>query len=77
MKYACDTIELKKAMAENQIDTIGELAKKSKVSRNTVGRIVNGKEQPSANVMYKLAEALKLTPERAGEIFFAVNLRKM
>ncbi len=76
MKYICDITELKKCMIENGIDTITELSTLSRISRNTLGKLFNGKEQPSSIVMYKLVDVLNLSPERAGRIFFKTNLRK-
>lgn len=75
MKYMCDTVELRKAMAEKKIKTVKKLSDISEVNRNTLGKVVNGEEQPSAAVMYKLVDALDLVPERAGIIFFSRNLR--
>ena len=74
-RYFCDTVELRKAMADVGLVKIKDLSEKSGVNRNTLGKILNNEELPSAAVMYKLAPALKLTPTRAGEIFFASNLR--
>ena len=75
VKYMCDTVELRKAMAEKKIKTVKKLSDLSEVNRNTLGKVVNGEEQPSAAVMYKLVDALDLVPERAGIIFFSRNLR--
>ncbi len=75
MKYACDVVEIKKEMATQNISTIGELSSLSTISRNTLGKILNAQEQPSAAVMYKLVDALNLSPEKAGSIFFKHNLR--
>lgn len=74
-KYFCDTVELRKAMAEAGLFKIGDLASKAGVSRNTLGKILKNEELPSSGVMYKLAPALNLSPMRAGEIFFAIDLR--
>ena len=71
MYYKTDTIALKKAMIENGIDKIGQLSMLCNVNRNTLGGILNKGLQPSADVMYKLAVCLKLTPHQSGEIFFA------
>lgn len=75
MTYMCDTVELKKAMTDAGIKTNVELSSKSGIDRNTIGEVLNGKKKPSTEVMYKLVAALNLTPERAGQIFFASNLR--
>lgn len=75
MFYDCDIVELKKAVVEEKINTNTELATRSGVDRNTIGAVMSGKKKPSADVMYKLAGALNLTPEQAGRIFFKPNLR--
>lgn len=77
MLYSCDIIELKKVLAEKRIDTILELSKISNINRNTLSSVLSGSTNPSSQVMYKLVESLHLTPERAGKIFFKLNLRNM
>jgi len=62
-------------MAENGFHTISSLAYASKISRNTLGKVLEGAAQPSADIMYKLTIALKMTPEQAGTVFFARNFR--
>jgi len=76
MRCRCDFVELRKAMVDAGFDTNSKLATASDVNRNTIGKILSGKEQPSAPVMYKLTETLNLSSERAGRIFFNHNLRK-
>lgn len=73
--YRTDVKELKKIMVDNEIDTIVELSEASGVDRNTLSRILDGKTQPSAGVMFKLCFALNMEPEVAGKIFFAKDLR--
>lgn len=75
MSYSVDVIELRKEMAEHGITTIGQLAEKSGVDRNTISKILNGKCRPSTSVMEKLATALEMQPCKAGSIFFKPNLR--
>lgn len=75
MSFEVDTVELRKAMIERNITTIGELAELSGVDRNTLGRVVNGKCRPSTLVMEKLVVALDMQPCKAGAIFFKPNLR--
>lgn len=67
--YKTDVIELKKAMVEAGLDKLIELSEASTIDRNTLSKVVNGEVQPSSNVMDKLVFSLKLTPERAGNIF--------
>ena len=76
MTYTCDVVELKKAMAEEGINSNVELSRRSGIDRNTLGDILNKKKKPSTDVMYKLVSALNLTAERAGVIFFKPDLRK-
>ena len=77
MERVCltNTIELRKLMAENGFYTISALASASKINRNTLGRVLEGAAQPSADIMYKLTIALKMSPEQAGTVFFARNFR--
>lgn len=65
-----DTKLLKKAMVDNDINTIEELVDKTGVNRNTLSDVVNGRAYPSSKVMVKLKMALCLTQEEAGAIFF-------
>lgn len=74
--YFIDIKELKKAMIDADLDSIQKLADASGVNRNTVGDVVNGNILPSSDVMRKIASALKLSSERAGRIFFAMQLTR-
>lgn len=73
--YKTDYIEIKKIMAEKEIKTIKELAEKTGINRNTLSNILNGKVQPSSDVMEKLVLSLEIPPEKAGRIFFSLILR--
>lgn len=73
--FVTDTIEIRKLMAENGYNTICALSKDSKINRNTLGKVLDGSTQPSADIMYKLVTTLKMTPDRAGAVFFAKDLR--
>lgn len=73
--YITDTIALRKIIIDRGIKTQVELSKCSGVDRNTLGKIINGKEQPSSTVMYKLAECLNMDSLQAGTIFLSENLR--
>lgn len=75
MSYSVDTVELKKAMAEKEINNIEEFSQKSGVGRDTLSGVVKGKIRPSTAVMDKIATTLELEPERAGRIFFVHSLR--
>jgi len=70
-----DTIALKKAMVDSGLDKIIDLSRASGVSRNTLGNILNGNSQPSADVMNKLVVTLEVPPSEAGQIFFSSILR--
>lgn len=72
--YEIDLKELKKLMIDCELETITDLAEKSNVDRQTVTSLFSGKSKPSATTMYKIARALKMTPEQAGRIFFKEKL---
>lgn len=69
-KRATDIVALKKIMVEKELDKISELARISGVNRTTLGNVLRGKAQPSAEVMNKLIDTLAIPPNKAGEIFF-------
>lgn len=68
--YRINTKELKKVMIDNNIESIAELSEKTGVGRDTLSKVINGKAQPSFGVLLKLAEALSMSPEVAGKVFF-------
>ena len=70
-----DTVAIKKIMAERGFKTISSLADKSGITRNTLGKVIDGKAQPSSDTMFRLVDTLGISAAKAGEIFFAVNLR--
>lgn len=72
--YKTDIIALKKLMIENHIEKITQLSGITNINRNTLGQILNGNVQPSAEVMYRLINCLNMSPKQAGEIFFSSNL---
>lgn len=76
MACAVDTVALRKVMVEKNIRSIEEFSKKSGVNRNTLSEVVNAKSRPSASVMDRIVVALEMSPEMAGRIFFAKDLRK-
>lgn len=67
-------IALKKIMIENGFNTIVSLSEQSGIDRNTLGKILNGEQQPSAEAMEKLIRTLNIEPKMAGEIFFMKDL---
>ncbi len=73
--FITDTVALKKIMIDNDIKTTKELSERTGVNRNTLAQVVNGKIQPSSEVMQKLILCLNIEPQAAGIIFFKRNLR--
>jgi len=73
--YVVDTIALRKLMVEKGYHTISSLAKDANISRNTLGKVLDGTARPSADVMEKLSVTLEMAPETSGRVFFAPNLR--
>lgn len=74
-KYKVDVIELKKIMVEQNLDKIIDLSTASTVDRNTLSKVLNEDAKPSTTVIEKLMSALHIPPERAGAIFFSLDLR--
>ena len=68
-EYSVDVSTLKKILIDKKLEKIGDFARVSGVNRNTISAILNG-YKPSSDTMYKIAEALNLSPELAGKIFF-------
>lgn len=69
--YGINVMLLRQKMLENGFINIIDLAKAANVSRDTISKMLAGKTKPQTNVMYAIANALKLTCEEAGKIFFA------
>lgn len=69
--YGINVMLLRQKMLENGFINIVDLAKAANVSRDTISKMLAGKAKPQTNVMYAIANALKLTCEEAGKIFFA------
>lgn len=74
-KYKVDVVELKKIMVEQKLDKIIDLSAASTVDRNTLSKVINGDAKPSTTVIEKLMYTLHIPPERAGAIFFSINLQ--
>ena len=72
--YEVDTIGLRKAMIDNNIDTIEQFSAKTGVNRNTIAEVLSGKSYPSSMVMKKMAITLSMNFESAGRIFFKPKL---
>lgn len=62
-------------MIDRGIRTMGDLSIKSGINRNTLSKVLNGKKQPSSEVMFKLVTTLDIEPADAGKIFFTHDLR--
>lgn len=75
LTYKTDVKELKKLMVEKNVDTITELSARTGVGRDTLSKVLSGKINPSFEVMAKIASSLDMSSEKAGEIFFAKDLR--
>lgn len=67
--YGINVMLLRQKMIENGFINIVDLAKAANVSRDTISKMLAGKTKPQTNVMYAIANALKLTCEEAGKIF--------
>lgn len=76
-KYEVDITELKKIMVEQNLENIIDLSSASEVDKNTLSKVLNGLAKPSTTVIEKLVFALHIPPEKAGAIFFSLNLRNM
>lgn len=72
--YGINVMLLRQKMLENGFINIVDLAKAANVSRDTISKMLAGKTKPQTNVMYAIANALKLTCEEAGKIFFACSV---
>ncbi len=65
-----DTKELRKSMIDQGFDTDRDAAKAAGISENSLRRVLKRGEQPSAAIMYAIADVLDLSPEEAGRVFF-------
>ena len=74
VQFESDVNALRKLMIDKSIDTISLLAKKAGLNRNTLYKVLNGKQLPTANIMYRLIEVLDISSEEAGRIFFVKKL---
>lgn len=74
--YGINVMLLRQKMLENGFINIVDLAKAANVSRDTISKMLAGKTKPQTNVMYAIANALKLTCEEAGKIFLHVSLHE-
>lgn len=70
-----DVVALRKLMIDKGFLTVTSLSDATGINRTTLGKILNGEQLPSSESMYRLAKALNIASEEAGNIFFAENLR--
>lgn len=75
MPRMTDVNALKKQMIDCGIESVSHLSRITGINRNTLGAIMNGKTQPSAESMERIVKALGIEPVDAGRIFFSSNLR--
>lgn len=66
-----DVKALKKAMIEVDLDSNTKLSAATKIDKCTLTALVNGTRKPSYDTVIKLADALHLSYEEIGSIFFA------
>ncbi|MBO7426224.1 MAG: helix-turn-helix transcriptional regulator [Clostridiales bacterium] len=69
-----DAKEFKKAMVESNIDSYLQLEEATGLNRSTLSSIVKGEQKPSYDTIGVLADALHLTYEELGRIFFTKEL---
>lgn len=69
-----DSKAFRKAMIDADCDTYGELSERTGINRNALGDYASGKQRPSYDSVEKLADALYLSYEEIGRIFYALPL---
>ena len=72
--YEVDIGELRKIMTDCGFDTIDSLSEAANVNRNTVADVVKGRAFPSSIVMQKIGEALSMSGDQMGKVFFKRKL---
>lgn len=72
--YKTNVKELKKVLIEHDIQKISQLSKLCGVSKNILGNVLNKGVQPNADTMFKLVNALNISPQQASKIFFSIEL---
>ena len=76
MKYEINANLLSAKMALKGLNR-KELARELGVTPQSITNLMNGKHNPSFELMNKIYDVLDLTPEEATDIFFTNNLRRM
>lgn len=69
-----DTKKFKKAMIDADCDTYGQLSDKTGINRTTLSDYASGAQNPSYDSISKLADAMNLTYEQIGSIFFRLDV---
>lgn len=64
----------KKAMIDADCDTYGKLSVVTGINRNTLSDYVSGEQKPSYDSIARMADALNLTYEEIGAIFFDLDI---
>lgn len=74
-----NTKEFRKAMIDADYNTLGDLEKESGIDKSSLSSILNGNggRLPSYDSIAKLADALHLSYEEIGCIFFYNDLAKV
>ena len=65
-----DTNELWNIARKNGCKTKISIAEKLNISRDTVGKVMEGKEKPSAMFIERFVTRFNVPPAKAGRIFF-------
>lgn len=75
MKTCVDLVTLNDIVRHAGDDTIIKVADKLNLDRNTVASVLKGTNKPSSTFMYRFVEVYSVSPDAAGNLFFAHNLR--
>ena len=72
-----DTKGFRKAMIDADCNTLGDLERESGIDKSSLSSILNGGRLPSYESIAKLSDAIHLSYEEVGCIFFYNDLAKM
>lgn len=65
-----DTKEFKKAMIDADFDTFGKLEEATGIDRTSLGNYAKGDQKPGYDSIAKMSDAMHLSYEEIGRIFF-------
>ncbi len=65
-----DTKEFRKAMIDADLDTFGKLEEATGIDRTSLSNYSKGEQRPNYDSVGKIADALHLSYEEIGRIFF-------